>query len=176
MSTLHTPVGPEDHVLGPQDAPVTLVEYGDYQCSFCGEAFPVVQQILARYEGQIRFAFRNFPIPELHPMALSAAEAAEYAASQGSFWQVHDALYENQDLLGERLYLTIAQQLGLSTAGVENAIRTEEFGQRIQADVNGGLRSGVNGTPAFYVNGSLYNVRGSFDDLVTPIDQVLGRG
>lgn len=175
MSTLHIPVGRQDHVLGPQDAPVTLVEYGDYQCSYCGEAYPVVKEILNRYENRIRFVFRNFPIPELHPMAMSAAETAEYAGSQGEFWQAHDALYENQELLGERLYVAIAEQLGLSAEGVESAVGTEEFGARITADINGGIRSGVNGTPAFYVNGSLYNVQGSFADLVTPIEQALGR-
>lgn len=172
MSTLRIPVTARDHALGPADAPVTLVEYADYQCPYCGEAYGVVKQLKERFGDDLRLVFRNFPLPDLHPEALSAAITAEFAATAGHFWPVHDALFENQDELGEGLYSSLLQQVGLDPSGPDASMRTP-LEQRIQDDEDGGLRSGVNGTPAFFVNGSLDNLQGGFDDLARPIEELL---
>ncbi|TQJ30013.1 thioredoxin domain-containing protein [Microbacterium sp. SLBN-146] len=153
MSRLRIPVSDQDHSVGPADAPVTLVEYGDYQCPYCGEAFPVVKELLQRYDGRIRFVFRNFPLQEIHPEAVDAAFVAEFAADHGDFWQAHDLLYENQSELGPQLYQRICEALGLSVTDLEAAARQNTYIPRIRADEEGGIRSGVNGTPTFFLNG-----------------------
>lgn len=158
MSTLSVPVGPDDHVQGPASAPVTLVQYGDYQCSYCGEAYPVVKRIQERFGDELRFVFRNFPLPEIHPQAVPAAVTAEYCGSQGHFWPAHDALYSHQADLGRTLYREIVEKLGLDDQGLQHAVSTDEFAQRLRHDIDGGIRSGVNGTPAFFINGELYQV------------------
>jgi protein-disulfide isomerase len=155
MSHLSIPVSDQDHSTGPADAPVTLVEYGDYQCPYCGEAFPVVKQLLTEYKDRVRFVFRNFPIAEIHPEAVDAAFVAEFAASHGEFWQAHDLLYENQRELGPDLYQRICEALGLRWTDLTAAAKSNTFTARIQADEDGGIRSGVNGTPTFFLNGSL---------------------
>jgi len=155
MSHLRIPVSDQDHSIGPVDAPVTLVEYGDYQCPYCGEAFPVVKQILERYDGEIRFVFRNFPIQEIHPEAVDAAFVAEFAADHGDFWRAHDLLYENQSELGPQLYQQICDTLGLSVADLQKAAKENTYSARIRADEEGGIRSGVNGTPTFFLNGAI---------------------
>ena len=175
MSTLRIPVNDHDHVQGPADAPVTLVEYGDYQCLYCGEAYGVVKQLQERFGDKLRLVFRNFPLSQAHPQALPAAIVAEFAASQGRFWEAHDALYENQGRLGEAFYVDLVQSLGLKVSDLQAAMASDTFNERIQADLDGGLRSGVNGTPAFYINGQLYNVREGFDELADPIAEIIGR-
>ena len=176
MSVLRIPVNSGDHSQGPGDAPVTLVEYGDYQCPYCGEAYGVVKRLQARFGGKLRFVFRNFPLTEAHPQALAAAVVAEYAGSHGKFWEAHDALYENQAMLGQDLYVELMQSLGLDVAGLRDALQSGQFAQRIESDLEGGLRSGVNGTPGFFINGQLYSVRESFDELAEPIAGILGQG
>lgn len=155
MSHLRIPITDEDHSFGPADAPVTLVEYGDYQCPYCGEAFPVVKKLLHEYDGQIRFVFRNFPIAEIHPEAVDAAFVAEFASEHGLFWQAHDLLYENQRELGPQLYRQICESLGLSTSDLQSAAEENKYVARIRADEDGGIRSGVNGTPAFFLDGAI---------------------
>lgn len=172
MSTLRIPVSEHDHSQGPADAPVTMVEYADYQCPYCGEAFPVLQQVKQEFGDNLRLVFRNFPLTDMHPEAMPAAVTAEYAATAGKFWQVHDALYSNQDQLGKDLYETLLQEMGLDTAGPHGAQR-RHIEERIENDLAGGLRSGVNGTPAFFINGTLYNVRGGFEDLANPIAELI---
>jgi len=157
MSALRIAVTDADHAQGPADAPVTLVEYGDYQCPYCGAAYPVVQQLQRRFGGDLRFVFRNFPLAELHPHAVGAAMTAEFGASHGRFWEVHDALYENQQQLGAALYDTIVSELGLEPKKLHAALEAQDYLARIRADVNGGVRSGVNGTPSFFVNGVRYD-------------------
>jgi Protein-disulfide isomerase len=174
MSSLRIPVSSNDHSQGPADAPVTLVEYGDYQCPYCGQAYLVVKQLQARFGDRLRFVFRNFPLTEAHPQAATAALVAEYAGSHGKFWQAHDALYENQQQLGEGLYVEIMRSLGLDEAGLQAAFQSDALLQRIQSDLDGGLRSGVNGTPGFFINGEMYNVRQSFAELADPIAAALG--
>ena len=111
MATLKVPIAVEDHVQGPEGADVTLAEYGDYQCPYCGQAYPIVQQVQKHFGKRLRLVFRNFPLSEMHPDAEAAAEVAEFAGAQGKFWEMHDKLYENQERLGEALYLDLAEKL-----------------------------------------------------------------
>lgn len=157
MSTLKIPVGPHDHAQGDANAPVTLVEYGDYECPYCGAAYPEVKQLQQRFGKGLRFVFRNFPIAEMHPHAMSAAATAEFAATSGHFWEAHDALYENQPLLGMPFYEALATGLGLSTTALRIALESGAFVDKIRSDFTGGVRSGVNGTPSFFINGTRFD-------------------
>lgn len=172
MSHLRIPVSDQDHSLGPADAAVTLVEYGDYQCPYCGEAFPVVKDLLKQYDGKIRFVFRNFPIAEIHPEAVDAAFVAEFASDHGEFWQAHDLLYENQRELGPELYQRICDALGLSARDLAKAAKENAYIARIKADEDGGIRSGVNGTPTFFLNGAI--VEAGTSGLAQAVGAVLG--
>lgn len=171
--TLHPPVGPDDYVKGPADAPATLVEYGDYQCPYCGEAFGFVQQLQQEFGDRLRFCFRNFPIPEIHPQAMAAAETAEFCGANGSFWPAHDTLYDNQERLGPELYVAPVRELGLSVDELEAALNEGTYRDRIQDQVNGGLRSEVNGTPTFFLNGNRVALQGSYAELAGPISRVI---
>ena len=153
MSTLRIPVTDADHSMGPATAPVTVVQYGDYQCPYCGEAYPVIARVLKEFPDQVRFVFRNFPLAEIHPEAVDAAIVAEFAAEKGEFWRAHDLLYENQHELGLPLYERICATLGLSMQELREAAKRPAILDRIRADENGGIRSGVNGTPTFFING-----------------------
>lgn len=153
MARLKVPVGPEDHAQGLADAPVTLVEYGDYQCPHCGRAYPIVKALQKSFGKQLRFAFRNFPLREIHPYAEPAAEAAEFAAAHGKFWEMHDLILENQNSLSEQMLGELAQRLTLDRQGLKEALDSGTFAERVQRDFSGGVRSGVNGTPTFFING-----------------------
>jgi protein-disulfide isomerase len=153
MARLRIPVTSADHVIGNDDAPVTLVEYGDYQCPYCAAAHPIVKQILARHGNNLRFVFRHFPLVEMHPLAEPAAETAEFADSHEQFWQMHDAIYTNQRSLSIALLIALAANLDLSTIELRDALASHRFLPKIQADFAGGVRSGVNGTPTFFING-----------------------
>jgi protein-disulfide isomerase len=156
MSTLSTPVGARDHSVGPAQAPITIVEYGDFQCSHSGRAYLVVKALQQRIGMRLRFAFRNFPIVELHPRSLVAAEAAEAAASQGRFWKMHDLLFENQRALGTAALDRYARALELDMGRFTDDMNEHTFRSRIQADVETGVMSGVEGTPTFFINGVRY--------------------
>ncbi len=173
LGRLVEPVGDRDHVRGPATAPVTLVEYGDYQCPYCGQAFPVVEQLLAERPSTIRYAYRHFPLTNLHPYAEYAAEAAEAAAARGRFWEMHDWLFQHQDQLGLRTLPPIAQALGLPASDVEREINEHVYLGRIRADFVGGVRSGVNGTPTFYVNGVRHDQGPSLDELRLAVDNAV---
>ena len=155
MSRLTLPVDPaRDHAQGPDTAPVTLVEYGDYECPHCGRAHPIVQRVRAQMGDSLRFVFRNFPLTELHPHAQHAAEAAEAAAESGRFWEMHDALFENQSSLADAGIKSLAEKIGADTAAaVGTALADHRFGGRVREDFLSGIRSGVNGTPTFFING-----------------------
>lgn len=146
-------ITPEDHVLGSADAPVTVVEYGDYECPYCRGAYRDVHRLLDQYPGRVRFVFRNFPIPQLHPHAEQAAEAAEAAAAQGKFWPMYELLLRTSSRLDLDSLLRYADQIGLDTGRFENEVRGNVYAARIEADVSEGLRNGVNATPKFYVDG-----------------------
>jgi len=161
MATLKVAITAEDHAQGSENAEVTLVEYGDYECPHCGRAYPIVQQVQRHFGKRLRVVFRNFPLSEMHPHAEAAAEAAEFAGSQGKFWEMHDRLFENQARLGEALFLELGERLELSASALLKALKQGTFEARVRADFKGGVRSGVNGTPTFFINGHRHD--GSFD-------------
>jgi protein-disulfide isomerase len=153
MSQLKPPVGANDHVQGPAKAPVTIVEYGDYECPYCGQAYPITKALQERLGDQLRFVFRNFPLAEAHPHAEHAAEAAEAAAAQGKFWEMYDTLLSHQDALLPRDLARYADQLGLDVDRFEDELRTREYASRVGEDVASADESGVSGTPTFFING-----------------------
>jgi protein-disulfide isomerase len=171
---LRTPVSDSDHTHGRADAPAVLVEYGDYQCGFCGSAFPVVKRLEQALSRDLLFVFRNFPLPQLHPQALPAALAAEAAAMQGKFWQMHDQLYRNQADLGPELYRQTASSLGLDIPRFLSDLADRDLEARVRQDFYGGVRSGVNGTPSFFINEYLYQGPISFPALLAELRSVAG--
>jgi len=146
-------VGPDDHIRGSAAATLTLVEYGDYECPYCGAAYPIVKEVERILGDELRSVFRNFPLGEVHPHAFLAAEAAESADAQGRFWEMHDRLYENQQRLAKPDLLDHAQTLGLDVARIEAELDEHAYEARIRNDFLSGIRSGVNGTPTFFING-----------------------
>jgi protein-disulfide isomerase len=158
---LKPPVGANDHVQGRANAAVTIVEYGDYECPYCGQAYPVVKALQKRLGAKLRFVFRNFPLSEAHPHAEHAAEAAEAAGAQGKFWEMHDLLYENQDALGDEDVVRYARALGLDGPRFVEEMREHRYAERVREDFSSGVRSGVNGTPTFFINGARHD--GPFD-------------
>ena len=146
-------VDARDHVRGPADAPVTLVEYADFECPFCGRWFPELQRVLKDLGPRVRFVFRHFPISEQHPHAESAAEVAEAAAAQGKFWEMHDLLFRRQAALDAGHLLAYVRELGLDAVRVERELEREVYRARVRDDIESGLRSGVSGTPMFFING-----------------------
>ena len=150
------PVSADDHVRGPADAPITLVEYGDYECPQCRLAHVVLQQVFEEVDDHVRFVFRNFPIAEVHPHACAAAEAAESVAARGgaeAFWRMHDLLFENQDALQHDDLIEYAAAAGVDPSAVADDLASAAERERVQRDVTSGTRSGVRGTPTFFVNG-----------------------
>lgn len=157
MPQLTQPVNEQDHSIGPVDAPVTLVEYGDFECPHCLEAFPIVKSIVAQMGDQLRYVFRHFPLTMDHPNAQKAAESAEAAAHQGKFWQMHDLLFENQSRFGLETFVELARQLDIDADWFRTALAEDRFAEQVRADFNSGVRSGVNGTPTFFINGERYD-------------------
>lgn len=170
MSDLKAPVSSRDHVQGDPAAPLTLVEYGDYQCPYCAEAHGIVKALRERYGDELCYVFRNFPLTSHHPDALSAAMVAEFAAAQGAFWEVHDALYDNQRQLGVPLYSAIIGQFGLSDEQVMQALNDDAAEQKIRLDLESGMRSGVHGTPTFFINGRRYEGDTEWQGLVEAVE------
>jgi protein-disulfide isomerase len=157
-AVLATPVTEErDHIQGPPDAPVTLLEYGDYECPYCGAAYPIIKDVQARMGDRLRFVFRNFPITTSHAHAEQAAEAAEAAGAQGRFWEMHDLLYENQKRLGDDDLRAYAQRIGLDLERFDKELAEHVHAPRVREDFMSGVRSGVNGTPTFFINGARYD-------------------
>jgi protein-disulfide isomerase len=154
---LAPPVGPDDHAAGPADAPVTLVEYGDFECPYCGMAYPIVRRIQEQLGQSLRFVYRHFPLHEAHPHARHAAEAAEAAAAQGAFWEMHGALFEHQHALEDEDLVRYARDLGLDAARVARELEAGTYTRAVREDFRSGVRSGVNGTPTFFVNGERYD-------------------
>jgi protein-disulfide isomerase len=155
-----------DHIQGPSTAAVTLLEYGDYECPYCGAAYPIVKQVQEAMGDDLRFVFRNFPISTSHPHAEQAAEAAEAAAAQDQFWPMHDLLYENQQRLEVNDLLGYADSLGLDVERFKRELEGHVHAPRVHEDFMSGVRSGVNGTPSFYVNGVRYEDSYDFDTLL----------
>lgn len=173
MSILRVPVNPRDHLRGAANGQVTLVEYGDYQCPHCAAANPVVRLLEGRYERTLRVVFRHFPLVEVHPFSGTAAEAAEYAGDHGLFWQMHDAIYANQHRLSVPLLFAIAGTLKLSHIELRDSLARSAHADKIQADFLGGVRSGVNGTPTFFVNGLRHNAGFGAPELAASIEDAM---
>jgi protein-disulfide isomerase len=174
MSELKIPVTSKDHIEGDEAAPVILVEYGDYQCPHCGHAYPIVKKVQKHFGKRLGFVFRNFPLNEIHPNAEAAAETAEFAGANGKFWEMHDAIFENQGSLSLPMLLELAEELGLSDKGLGDALKSREFEARVKSDFIGGARSGVNGTPTFFINGERFDGAPEYEDLVAGIEGSLG--
>ena len=154
-------VSEADHAEGAENAPVTLVEYGDYQCPYCGAAYPIVKRLQARLGPTLRFVFRNCPLVQAHPNAAAAAEFVEAAALQGKFWAAHDIAYEHQDALSSPDLLAYARALKLDIERLQQDL--EAAARRVAADLRSGVQSGVNGTPAFFINGVRHE--GGWDEI-----------
>jgi protein-disulfide isomerase len=167
---LVVPVGESDHTLGPEKAKVTLVEYGDYQCPSCGEAYPIVKALLDRLGRRVRFVFRNFPLATIHPHAESAAEAAEAAGAQGQFWAMHDVLFENQEALGGEDMVGYASALGLDEPRFVGELTEHVHAARVRADFMRGVRAGVNGTPTFFINERRHDGPYDLDSLLAAVE------
>jgi protein-disulfide isomerase len=175
LTRLAVPVGDDDHVRGPADAPVTLVEYGDFECPFCGRAYPIVKELERRYPEQLRVVFRSFPL-EQHPHAEQAAEAAEFAADGGLFWEMHDALYEHQSQLDVKHLQQHTKRLGLDAEALAVALREETYRPVIDEMKEGGEESGIPGTPAFFLNDVLFEEEPTLENFTQAIDWLLEHG
>ncbi len=171
-SRLTLPVGERDHGSGSRDATITLVEYGDYECPHCVAAHKVVKEIQRQLDGTLLFVFRNFPLSSSHPHAQEAAESAEAAGLQGRFWQMHDALFERSGGLSSDVILSLADQAGVDVMRLQADLDAGTFRERVQEDFMSGVRSGVNGTPTFFVNELRYDGFADFDSLLTAIESV----
>jgi formate-nitrite transporter family protein len=173
---LTIPVSPSDHILGPSDAAVTLVEYGDFECPNCAAAFPVVRNLLESLEGQLRFVFRHFPVSIRHDHAQKAAEASEAAAQQGKFWEMHDILFRNQDDLDRESLLRYAGELNLDLDRFTYELDEGVHAERVFRDIASGEASGVSWTPTFFLNDVRHGVARDLDGLVrSVVDQVTQR-
>jgi protein-disulfide isomerase len=175
-AALTVPVSNRDHVQGPAEAAVTLVEYGDYECPYCGAAYPIIKEVQARMGERLRFVFRNFPITTSHPHAEQAAEAAEAAAAQGKFWPMHDLLYENQKRLRDEDLRAYGEQLGLEVERFHRELAEHVHAERVREDFMSGVRSGVNGTPTFYIDGARHDDAYDVETLVAALERVAAAG
>ncbi len=153
---LSVAVGKSDHAQGPENAPVTLVEYGDYQCPFCADVNPMIKAIAKAMGTQLRFVFRHMPLLEMHPYAQHAAEAAEAAGAQGKFWEMHDAILQQQSELGSDLLHQLASKIRLDVERFSDDLEARRYRPRVKRDFMSGMRSGVAGTPTFFINGKRY--------------------
>ena len=154
MSKLKPVVNPGDHQVGDVNAAITLVEFGDFECPHCGRAHPLIQELLREFEGKIHFVFRNFPLWESHPHAYIAALAAESAGKQGKFWEMHDLIFENQRYLNAAFLNSLAEKLELNMEQFAKDRKGKEAEEKIESDFESGVRSGVNGTPGFFLDGN----------------------
>ena len=167
LNSLTLPIAGRDHIQGPIDAPILLLEYGDYECPYCGSTYPIIKAIQKRLGERLCFAFRNFPLVNSHPHAQHAAEAAEAAGAQGKFWEMHDLLFENQAALDDEDIVQYARTLGLDASRVINEIASGAYTARVREDFRGGARGGVNGTPTLFINGVRHE--GSPDELLAAL-------
>ena len=177
MEAFTTPqVTEDDHVRGPAHAPVTLLEYGDFECPYCRGAFRDVRLLVDQHPTKIQFVFRNFPIPELHPHALEAAEAAEAAAAQGNYWEMHDLLLQPYSHLDVDSLVTYAEVIGLDIPRFRRDLTDRAYASRITRDIDEGVRNGVNATPKFYVDGQRVDGKVPLENLVTIVESAVAAG
>jgi protein-disulfide isomerase len=169
-AVLTLPVTDADHTRGPATAPVTLVEYGDFECPYCGQAYPIVEEIQQRFGDQLRLVFRNFPLAQIHPHAEHAAESAEAADAQGAFWPMHEQLFTHQKALGDSHLVGYASTLGLDAERVERELADGTHEEKVRTHFMSGVRSGVNGTPTFFINGVRHDDSWDFENLASAIE------
>ena len=170
---LNTPLNKEDQMQGNLSAPLILVEYGDYECSYCGMAYPIIRELQGHFGRNLLFVFRNFPLTEIHAHALNAARIAEASAKQEKFWAVHDLIFENQDALLPKQLLSYVKLAG---ADIHKVLKDKDAAfvtNKIERDIESGARSGVNGTPTFFINGTRYDGELSFQALRDELEQLL---
>jgi len=168
------PVGERDHVLGPDDAPVTLVEYGDLECPYCRQVNPVIRELRRRLGGRVRYVFRHFPIRTSHVHAQLAAEAVEAAGAQGKFWEMYDFILEHQEALDQTHLLEYAAELDLDLDRFKQDLDQNVYADRVKEDFHSGVRSGVNGTPSFFINGVRYDGAWDLESLIDAVEKPLG--
>jgi protein-disulfide isomerase len=175
LRRLAVPVGDRDHARGPASAPVTLVEYGDFECPFCGRAYPAVERLIAELGPRLRFVFRHFPRPE-HPHAARAAEATEASAAQdeAAFWRMYHALFSHQQALDDASLVAYARELGLDLERFQRDLAGQPTRERVQADLQSGVHSGAHGTPTFYINGLKHEGPDTYEDLLAAVQAELG--
>lgn len=171
---LTLPVSHRDHIQGEDTAaPLTLLEYGDYECPYCGQAYPIIKQVQKHFGSKLRFVFRNFPVSQIHPHAQHAAEVAECAATQNKFWEMHDYLYEHQQALDDKHLEKYASELALDLARFKNDMSIHVHAARVREDFLSGVRSGVNGTPTFYIDNIRYNGSWDLETLLETLKSVI---
>jgi protein-disulfide isomerase len=166
MTRLIPAVNANDHIYGNPNAALELVEYGDYQCPYCGRAYPIVKSIQQRLGEDLKFVFRNFPLSKIHPQAFIAAVATEAAGLQNKFWEMHDAVFENQKALDDEAIFLLAKIIGLDLELFSNDIQQKELLRKVEKDFESGMRSGVNRTPSFFINGTKYEGSWEENDLL----------
>lgn len=164
--TLTPSINTKEHVQGAPDAPIVLVKYGDYQCPYCADLYHTIKKLQKKFGNKFAFVFRHFPL-DMHPYALSAAIAAEIMAKNNQFWSMHEMLYENQDRLADHYLFGYAEQLGVNRARFKKDFADEQFMDKIQSDIDGGVKSGVNGTPSIFINGKKYEGDDAFESLAS---------
>jgi len=169
-SKLIPPVSQKDHIQGFLQAPLELLEFGDYQCPHCGVAYPIIKKIQKKLGKKLKFIFRNFPLSEAHPNAFQAAVATEAAAKQNRFWEMHDILFENQSRLETGALLKYAKELRLNLIDFENDLHETSLAAKVEADFESGIKSGVNGTPSFYINQNMYRGAYEYDSLLEAME------
>lgn len=160
---------------GPQDAPITIVEFSDFQCAYCKRVLPVLSQVMERYQGQVKLAFRDFPIASIHPHAQKASEAAHCAGDQGKFWEYHDMLFEKQDAIPQAKFADYAQALGLDVAAFQHCLDGRKYQEKVERNHADGVKAGVSGTPAFFINGRILSGAQPLEAFKAIIDEELDR-
>lgn len=168
---LKIPVTKKDHIQGNINAPITLVEYADFECGYCGMAYPIINKVQRHFGKQLRFVFRHFPLTQAHPHAELAAETSEFANNKNRFWQMHDLLFENQANLSADLMLELIDLLKLPKSDYEQALQNKIYLPKIKEDFMGGVRSGVNGTPTLFINGYRYTGPVQYEELIYTLEQ-----
>jgi protein-disulfide isomerase len=172
MTQLILPISSRDHIKGPRNAPVTLVEYADYECPYCGQAYWFTKDLEQSLGDLLCLVFRNFPLINVHSHAEHAAEAAEGSAAQGKFWEMHDCLFEHQQALHDRSLVEYAAEVDLDVPLFIREMTAHRYSDRVREDFLSGVRSGVNGTPAFFINGARYQGSLNLRSLLAAIEQV----
>ena len=175
QGSLDRPISDKDHLVGRPDAPIILLQYGDFECPFCGSAYPMIKRLQESLDDDMCFVYRHFPVSTKHKHARKAAEAAEAAGAQNAFWQMHDILYEHQDALSDNDLVKYASGIVKDIARFKEELFSSKYGPAVQEDFMSGVKSGVNGTPTFFINGQRYNGPNNYSDLYSALIKKLGR-